>query len=165
MPDDHPTSDFDSQIAGIAALGDPSATSAVPVRRRSAVPVSRDQAAEGVGVARHIAKFHLDKLLEDGLLAVEFARAPGGVAQARAAGEALLALLTGARYQPSPAGVRIDRSAVRRGGDRGRTGRGRDRHSAREQLACDGSRPRTTSARPRRQAAWRGGTGRRRARC
>jgi predicted ArsR family transcriptional regulator len=28
-------------------------------------------------VARHIAKFHLDKLLDDGLLAVVFARAPG----------------------------------------------------------------------------------------
>ncbi len=30
-----------------------------------------------MGVARHVAKFHLDKLLDDGLLAVEYARAPG----------------------------------------------------------------------------------------
>jgi predicted ArsR family transcriptional regulator len=39
--------------------------------------VSRDQAAAGLGVARHVAKFHLDKLVDDGLLDVEFARPPG----------------------------------------------------------------------------------------
>lgn len=48
-------------------------------------PVSRDQASEGVGVARHTAKFHLDKLVEEGLLDPDFKRmsgrqgpAPGG---------------------------------------------------------------------------------------
>lgn len=40
-------------------------------------PVSREQAAEGIGVAPHVAKFHLDKMLDDGLLAVEYVRAPG----------------------------------------------------------------------------------------
>ena len=39
--------------------------------------VSREQAAQGVGVARHVAKFHLDKLVEDGLLDVTYARPPG----------------------------------------------------------------------------------------
>jgi predicted ArsR family transcriptional regulator len=40
-------------------------------------PVSREQAAEGIGVAPHVAKFHLDKMLDDGLLTVEYVRAPG----------------------------------------------------------------------------------------
>ncbi|MCA1692316.1 MAG: transcriptional regulator [Actinobacteria bacterium] len=40
-------------------------------------PVNRDQAAEGAGVARHVAKFHLDKLVDDGLLATAFGRPPG----------------------------------------------------------------------------------------
>jgi predicted ArsR family transcriptional regulator len=39
--------------------------------------VSRDEAAAGVGVPRHKAKFHLDKLVGDGLLEVEFARRTG----------------------------------------------------------------------------------------
>ena len=70
-------SDFDSQIDGIAALSDPTRRALYRFVVAQPAPVSRDQAAEGIGVARHVAKFHLDKLLEDGLLAVEFARAPG----------------------------------------------------------------------------------------
>jgi predicted ArsR family transcriptional regulator len=40
-------------------------------------PVSRDQAADGTGIARHTVKFHLDRLVEEGLLAVEFRRLSG----------------------------------------------------------------------------------------
>ena len=40
-------------------------------------PVGRDEAAEAVGVARHQAKFHLDRLESDGLLDSEFARLSG----------------------------------------------------------------------------------------
>ena len=42
-----------------------------------AEPVSRDQAAAGVGLARHTAKFHLDKLVAEGLLTTEFRRLSG----------------------------------------------------------------------------------------
>ena len=42
-----------------------------------AAPVSRDQAAAGAGVPRHTAKFHLDKLVADGLLETEFRRLTG----------------------------------------------------------------------------------------
>jgi predicted ArsR family transcriptional regulator len=63
--------------AGIGALAD-------PVRRRLYLyvcsrpePVGRDEAAEAVGVARHQAKFHLDRLEADGLLESEFARLSG----------------------------------------------------------------------------------------
>jgi predicted ArsR family transcriptional regulator len=40
-------------------------------------PVSRDQAADGCGLPRHTAKFHLDRLVEEGLLDVEFRRLSG----------------------------------------------------------------------------------------
>ena len=82
--DDHtssapPTSSaaFDAQITGIAALGDPLRRALYRYVVAQAGPVNRDEAAEGVGVARHVAKFHLDKLVDDGLLAVEYARPPG----------------------------------------------------------------------------------------
>ena len=68
---------IDNQVATVACLGE-------PVRRRlyryvagQPDPVSREQAAAGVGVAHHVAKFHLDKLEADGLLAIEFRRPSG----------------------------------------------------------------------------------------
>jgi predicted ArsR family transcriptional regulator len=67
----------DDQLAGIAALGEPIRRDLYRFVSAQADSVSRDQAAEGLGVARHVAKFHLDKLVDDGLLAVEFARPPG----------------------------------------------------------------------------------------
>jgi predicted ArsR family transcriptional regulator len=69
--------EFEAQVVSLAALGD-------PIRRRlyeyvvnEPLPVSRDQAAENVAVARHVAKFHLDKLEDEGLLDVEFNRPSG----------------------------------------------------------------------------------------
>jgi predicted ArsR family transcriptional regulator len=40
-------------------------------------PVSRDQAADGVDVPRHTAKFHLERLVEKGLLDTEYRRLSG----------------------------------------------------------------------------------------
>jgi len=37
-------------------------------------PISRDQASDALGIARHTAKFHLDKLAEEGLLDISFKR-------------------------------------------------------------------------------------------
>ena len=71
------TATFDAQITGIAALGDPLRRALYRYVIAQADPVNRDAAAEGVGVARHVAKFHLDKLVDDGLLVVEYARPPG----------------------------------------------------------------------------------------
>jgi predicted ArsR family transcriptional regulator len=55
-----------------------------PVRRQlyrfvcsQAEPVSRDQAAEAVGIARHQAKFHLDRLEAEGLLETDYVRLTG----------------------------------------------------------------------------------------
>jgi predicted ArsR family transcriptional regulator len=68
---------FDARVNGIAALGEPVRRSLYKYVVGESGPVSRDQAAAGAGVARHTAKFHLDKLVDDGLLEVEFSRPPG----------------------------------------------------------------------------------------
>jgi predicted ArsR family transcriptional regulator len=84
MPDDDTTAapaptnpDFDVQVTGIAALGDPLRRGLYRYVVAQTGPVSRDQVSEGLGVARHVAKFHLDRLVDDGLLAVEYARPAG----------------------------------------------------------------------------------------
>jgi predicted ArsR family transcriptional regulator len=69
--------DFDAQIAGVAALGEPVRRALYRYVVAQPSPVSRDQAAEGTGVPRHVAKFHLDKLAEERLLEVEYRRPPG----------------------------------------------------------------------------------------
>ena len=65
---------------------DPLAALADPVRRRlyefvvaQGRPVDRDAAAAGAGVARSLAAFHLDRLAEADLLAVEYRRRTGRV--------------------------------------------------------------------------------------
>jgi predicted ArsR family transcriptional regulator len=68
---------FDSRVTRIAALGEPVRRALYRYVASQADPVSRDQAAEGLGVPRHVAKFHLDRLVEDGLLDVEYKRPPG----------------------------------------------------------------------------------------
>ena len=67
----------ENRLAALAALAE-------PLRRRfylhvtsSAEPVSRESAAEALGVSRSVAAFHLDKLAEVGVLEVEYRRPPG----------------------------------------------------------------------------------------
>jgi predicted ArsR family transcriptional regulator len=69
--------DFDAQVAGLAALGEPVRRALYRYVVAQPDPVSRDQAAEGAGVPRHVAKFHLDKLAQEGLLEVTYRRPPG----------------------------------------------------------------------------------------
>ncbi len=60
--------------------------------------VSREQAADGVDVPRHTAKFHLDRLVEEGLLETEFRRLTGRTGPgAGRPGQALPACRPGAR--------------------------------------------------------------------
>src|SRR5580692_468709 len=70
----------DDSLSALTAL----AALAAPLRRRlylhvtsSDAPVSRDAAAEALGVARSVAAFHLDKLAEVGVLDTEYRRPPG----------------------------------------------------------------------------------------
>jgi predicted ArsR family transcriptional regulator len=69
--------DFDAQVRGLAALAEPVRRDLYRYVAGQPGPVSREEAAEGVGVPHHVAKFHLDKLADEGLLTVEFRRPPG----------------------------------------------------------------------------------------
>jgi predicted ArsR family transcriptional regulator len=69
--------DFAARVTGVAALAEPVRRALYQYVVAQPGPVSRDQAAEGTGVPRHVAKFHLDKLAADGLLEVEFRRPAG----------------------------------------------------------------------------------------
>jgi predicted ArsR family transcriptional regulator len=64
-------------LAGIAALAEPARRALYGFVARQPESVSRDEAAAGADVARHVAKFHLDKLVDEGLLQVEYRRPPG----------------------------------------------------------------------------------------
>jgi predicted ArsR family transcriptional regulator len=69
--------DFADRVAGVAMLAEPVRRDIYLFVVGQPEPVSRDQAAAGAGVPRHTAKFHLDKLVEEGLLATEFRRLSG----------------------------------------------------------------------------------------
>ena len=65
------------QAAGIGALAEPTRSALYLFVAGQPDAVSRDQAAQGVRVALHTAKFHLDRLVDEGLLDVEFRRLSG----------------------------------------------------------------------------------------
>jgi predicted ArsR family transcriptional regulator len=69
--------DFAAQVGGVGALAEPGRRALYLYVVGQAEPVSREQAAAGVGLARHTAKFHLDKLVAEGLLTTEFRRLSG----------------------------------------------------------------------------------------
>jgi predicted ArsR family transcriptional regulator len=69
--------DLAARIAGVSALADPVRRSLYQFVVRQPGPVGRDQAAAGLALPRHTAKFHLDRLVEEGLLATEFRRLSG----------------------------------------------------------------------------------------
>ena len=62
------------RLSGVAALADPTRRDLYLYVAAQLEPVSRDQASAGLGIARHTAKFHLDKLVEEGLLEADFKR-------------------------------------------------------------------------------------------
>lgn len=64
-------------LAAVAALGDPLRRKLYRFVSEQDHAVGRDEAAEEVGVTRSAAAFHLDRLVADGLLDVEFRRLSG----------------------------------------------------------------------------------------
>jgi predicted ArsR family transcriptional regulator len=66
--------DLPERVAGVAALADPIRRDLYLYVSAQPAPVSRDQASYALGIARHTAKFHLDKLAEEGLLDTDFKR-------------------------------------------------------------------------------------------
>lgn len=71
------TDDFTRQVAGIGALAEPARRELYLYVVAQPEPVGRDQVAAGTGVPRHVVKFHLDKLVDEGLLETEFRRLSG----------------------------------------------------------------------------------------
>jgi predicted ArsR family transcriptional regulator len=69
--------DFDDRVTSVAVLAEPVRRALYRFVAGQREPVSREEAAKGTDVALHTAKFHLDKLVEDGFLDVEFRRPPG----------------------------------------------------------------------------------------
>ncbi|MFD4180796.1 helix-turn-helix transcriptional regulator [Rhodococcus sp. NPDC058514] len=66
-----------SDISAVSSLDEPARRRLYDFVRRHPEPVSRDQAAEALGLARQTAAFHLDKLVDEDLLTVAFARRSG----------------------------------------------------------------------------------------
>ena len=65
------------QVAGVGALVEPARRALYLYVASQPDAVSREQAATAVGVPLHSAKFHLDRLVEEELLEVEFRRLTG----------------------------------------------------------------------------------------
>ena len=70
-------SDFLERAAGIGALADPLRRDLYFYVCAQDHPVTSDEAADGLDLPLHKAKFHLNRLADEGLLDVEFARLTG----------------------------------------------------------------------------------------
>jgi len=68
---------FAQRVSKVGALTDPIRRALYHFAAHQPRSVSRDQAAAGVDIPRHTAKFHLDKLVDEGLLVTEFKRLSG----------------------------------------------------------------------------------------
>jgi predicted ArsR family transcriptional regulator len=69
--------DQDHQISGVAALNEPVRRALYRYVAERHEEVTRDQAAQELGITRALAAFHLDKLAAEGLLEVRFQRLNG----------------------------------------------------------------------------------------
>src|SRR5215467_5810500 len=84
-------------VAAIAALDDDVRRALYEHVRAAGVPVTREEAAGSVGISRKLAAFHLDKLVEAGVLRARY-QATGG---SRGVGR------TPKVYEPSDLDIRI----------------------------------------------------------
>jgi predicted ArsR family transcriptional regulator len=66
-----------AQASGIGALSDPVRRALYQFVVSRPTPVSREQAATETSMAPHSVKFHLDRMVDEGLLEVEFRRLTG----------------------------------------------------------------------------------------
>jgi predicted ArsR family transcriptional regulator len=94
------TTDHDAQapaIAAVAALEDSLRRGMYGFIRAAGRPVTRDEAAASVGISRKLAAFHLDKLVDAGLLRAHF-EAAGGLRKVGRRPK---------RYEPSEADIQV----------------------------------------------------------
>jgi predicted ArsR family transcriptional regulator len=64
-------------VSSVSSLDDPVRRRLYEVVRERTEPVGRDEAAAAAGVGRALAVYHLDKLVEAGLLTASYQRPPG----------------------------------------------------------------------------------------
>ena len=64
-------------LASLSSLDDPVRRRLYEVVTRQPAPVGRDEAASAAGIGRALAVYHLDKLVESGLLTASYSRPPG----------------------------------------------------------------------------------------
>lgn len=72
-----PTDDLARRVRGVGALADPARLDLYHLVAAADDAVSREQAATALGLPLHQVRFHLDRLVADGLLDVEFRRLTG----------------------------------------------------------------------------------------
>ena len=65
------------EIDGVAALAEPTRRRLYDLVAARDEPVGRDDAVEALGISRELAAFHLDRLVEAGLLQTEYRRRNG----------------------------------------------------------------------------------------
>lgn len=65
------------QISAVAAMSDPQRRALFEFVARNENPVTREDAAQALGVPRSTAAFHLDRLVDEGVLEVDFKRLSG----------------------------------------------------------------------------------------
>jgi predicted ArsR family transcriptional regulator len=75
--DSRMSEEFATQVAGVGALAEPARRALYLYVAAEPDLVSREQAAEACGLPLHSVKFHLDRLVDEGLLEVEFRRLSG----------------------------------------------------------------------------------------
>jgi predicted ArsR family transcriptional regulator len=68
---------FEQRLESAAALADELRRQMYLFIREQRRPVGRDEAAQAVGISRNLAAFHLDKLVEKGLLSAHYTRLSG----------------------------------------------------------------------------------------
>lgn len=69
--------EFAEQAAGVGALAEPTRRALYRYVATQDDAVGREEAAAAVGVPSHTAKFHLDRLVDEGLLDVDYRRLTG----------------------------------------------------------------------------------------
>ncbi len=69
--------EFAAQVSGVGALAEPARRALYLYVAAQPEAVSREQAADGCHLPLHSVKFHLDRLVDEGLLEVEFRRLSG----------------------------------------------------------------------------------------
>lgn len=69
--------DIATRLRTVGALSEPARRELYLYVAAQVEPVGRDQAAAETGLPRHVVKFHLDRLVDEGLLEIEFRRLSG----------------------------------------------------------------------------------------